>query len=161
MHTHGHGNSRFTVAIHALGLAMVARGEAEGEAITSERLAERVRVHPVHVRRVLGALREAGLVTSQPGPGGGWRLTRPAAEVTLRDVYRAVEPDPLFSAPDANADCPVGRLLPFVLDACFREAQEAMEERLARVTIADVVEAVRTAGCLAAGARGLVTSVRI
>jgi Rrf2 family protein len=141
-----HGNNRFGVAVHVLALARVAMDEAAGVAITSERMAESVRAHPVHVRRVLGALREAGLVTSQPGPGGGWKLTRPPEAITLRDIYRAVEHEPLFGVPQQpSEDCPVSRCIPGVLASCFREAEAALEERLGQVTIADVIGAVRTA----------------
>ena len=139
-----HSNSRFAVAIHVLALAKVAMDEAMGVAITSERMAESVRAHPVHVRRVLGALREAELVTSQPGPGGGWRLTRSPEEITLRDIYRAVEHEPLFGLPKhPGQDCPMSQCLPGILANCFQEAEAAMEERLAQVTIADVIGAVR------------------
>jgi Rrf2 family protein len=155
-----HVNSRFAVAVHVLGLAMVASGEAhgetppsggrwreapEGETVTSERLAGIVNTNPVVVRRILGALREAGLVTSQPGPGGGWKLTRDAASITLRDVYKAVEGESVLSLPRhaPSAYCPFGDRLPEVLTACFQEAQAAMEHRLSQVTIADVLDAVR------------------
>ena len=137
-------NSRFAVAIHVLALARVAMEEATGVAVTSERMAESVCAHPVHVRRVLGSLREAGLVTSQPGPGGGWRLTHSPEEITLRDIYRAVEHEPLFGLPKRpSQDCPISQWLPGVLASCFQEAEAALEERLAQVTIADVVAAVR------------------
>ncbi len=139
-----YSNSRFAVAVHVLALARVAMEEAEGSAITSERMAESVRAHPVHVRRVLGGLREAGLVTSQPGPGGGWKLTRSPETITLRDIYRAVEHEPLFGLPKhPNEDCAMSMCLPGVLANCFEEAEAALEERLAQVTIADVIGAVR------------------
>jgi len=140
-----HVNSRFAVAVYALGLTLIAKAEAKGEAVTSERLASIVNTNPVVVRRVLGALREAGLVTSQPGPGGGWKLTRDAGSITLCDVYRAVEGEPTFSLPHRTPSegCPFGNRLPEVLEACFREAEAAMEHRLPQVTIADVLDAVR------------------
>ena len=140
-----HVNSRFAVAVHALGLTLIAKAEAKGEAVTSERLASIVNTNPVVVRRVLGALREAGLVTSQPGPGGGWKLTRDAASITLCDVYRAVEGECVFSLPHRTPSelCPFGDRLRDVLEACFREAEAAMEHRLSQVTIADVLDAVR------------------
>jgi Rrf2 family protein len=139
-----HVNSRFAVAVHVLGLAMVASAETHGEAVTSERLASIVNTNPVVVRRVLGALREAGLVTSQPGPGGGWKLTRDAASITLRDIYKAVEGESVLSLPHRPPSeyCPFGVRLPEVLTACFQEAQAAMEERLSQVSIADVLDAV-------------------
>jgi Rrf2 family protein len=139
-----YGNSRFAVAIHVLALARVAMEEAAGVAVTSERMAESVCAHPVHVRRVLGALREAGLVTSQPGPGGGWRLSRAPEAITLRDIFRAVEHEPLFGLPKGpSQDCPISRCLPGVLATCFQDAEAALEERLAQVTVADVIGAVR------------------
>ena len=139
-----HTNSRFGVAVYVLAMAKVAMEEREGVPITSERMAEVVNAHPVHVRRVLGALREADLVTSQPGPGGGWRLTRPPEAITLRDVYLAIEHEPLLGLPRSpNPDCPMGQCLPGVLATCFQEAEAALEERLAQVTIADVIGAVR------------------
>ena len=117
-------NQRFAVAVHVLALARVAKEEAAGSAITSERLAESVGAHPVHVRRVLGTLREAGLVTSQSGPGGGWRLTRAPEDINLCDIYRAVDHDPLFALPapppGQSVDCRVGQCMPAVLTTCFR-----------------------------------------
>jgi Rrf2 family protein len=137
-------NSKFAVAIHVLALAKVAASAGRGEAITSEQMAESVNTNPVVVRRILGSLREAGLVSSQPGPGGGWRLTRPADQITLQDVYRGLVDAPIFTLPrsEPNAACPVGSRLPHILETCFREAEAAMEERLASVTIADVIDAV-------------------
>jgi Rrf2 family protein len=140
-------NQRFAVAVHVLALARVAKEELAGTAITSERLAESVGAHPVHVRRVLGTLREAGLVTSQPGPGGGWKLTRAPEEITLNDIYRAVEHEPIFALPThppgTSVDCPVGQCLPGVLTTCLQEAEAALQARLAQVTIADLIGAVR------------------
>lgn len=138
-------NSRFAVAIHVLALARVALEEENGVAITSERMAESVKAHPVHVRRVLGGLREAGLVTSQPGPGGGWRLTRPPETISLCDIYRAVEHEPLFALPKPSqeGECTVGQCLPAILTTCFQDAEAAIEERLGRLTLADIIGAVR------------------
>ncbi|HEX8852924.1 MAG TPA: Rrf2 family transcriptional regulator, partial [Pyrinomonadaceae bacterium] len=79
-------NSRFAVAVHALTLLAWA-GE---EPVKSEYLACSVNTNPVVIRRILCALARAGLVTSQTGASGGSRLARPAAEITLREVYRAV-----------------------------------------------------------------------
>jgi Rrf2 family protein len=137
-------SSRFAVAIHLLALARVAKGDSVGIPITSEQMAESVNTNPVVIRRILGTLREAGLVASQPGPGGGWRLSRTPGEITLRDVYRAVESEPLFALPrrEPNAECTVGRELPGVLETCFRHAEAALEAQLAEVSLADVIDSV-------------------
>jgi Rrf2 family protein len=139
------GSTRLAVAIQLLALA---RGghDASGECpVTSEHLAELVNTNPVVIRRILGPLREAGLVTSQPGPGGGWRLTRPPAEITLRDVYRAIDADRATAAPArmAASECPVGRCLSGMLSSCYQAAEEALEAKLAQVTVADVIRSAR------------------
>lgn len=138
-------NSRFAVAIQVLALARGGHGASCGCPVTSEHLAELVNTNPVVIRRILGPLREAGLVSSQPGPGGGWRLTRPPAEITLRDVYRAIEADRSFAAPErmAASECPVGRCLSGVLNSCYQAAEEALEAKLAQVTVADVIRSAR------------------
>lgn len=137
-------SSRFAVAIHVLALARVAKGEFAGSPVTSEQMAESVNTNPVVIRRILGTLREAGLVVSQPGPGGGWRLSRTPGEITLRDVYRAVESEPLFALPrrEPNTECAVGRMLPGVLETCFRDAEAALEAQLSEITVADVIDSV-------------------
>ncbi|PRX96663.1 Rrf2 family transcriptional regulator [Allonocardiopsis opalescens] len=129
-------SSRSAVAIH--GLTMLAR--SDGFQLTSAEIAESLASNPVLVRRVLGGLRDAGLVRSTEGRGGGWSLARPAREITLYDAYAAVEAGPVLSRhphPPSEA-CLVGRHMQVLLEAEFRDAEQAMEERLGRTTIADL-----------------------
>jgi Rrf2 family protein len=135
-------NTRFGLAVYAVALANLLQRSSTGDrTVTSEQLAEDANRNPVVVRRLLGPLRDAGLLTSQPGPGGGWRLTRPAGEITLRDIYLALEDEPLFAIPASkrDTDCPLGDGFPTRLSACFRAAEEALELHLGQVTLADVM----------------------
>jgi Rrf2 family protein len=136
-----HGSERFTTAIHALALVLVAEGERIGRPVTSEEMAVNVGAHPVHVRRVLGRLRTAGLVGSQSGPGGGWMLTRPAEEITLLDVFRAIEGEGLSGSTgrDMHGCCRFAPELPRSLDRCLQRAQDAYEREMADVSLADVI----------------------
>jgi len=135
-------NSRFTVAIHVLTLL----ASSEGEPLTSEYMAGSVNTNPVVIRRVLGRLRDANLVRSHPGPGGGWHLARPARGITLRDVYRAVEDGGVFAmhASEPNPRCPVGASIQQILGGRFDDAQHALEARLQRTRISDLLGEVRT-----------------
>jgi Rrf2 family protein len=132
-------NSRFAVAVHVL--TLLARGQEGEPPVTSEYIASSVNTNPVVIRRVLGSLRAAHLVSSQGGNGGGWQLIRAPAAITLRDVYRAMEAEPPFAlhhrAPNPN--CPVGRHIQQALNGRFAAAARAMEAELARTTIADVL----------------------
>jgi Rrf2 family protein len=137
-------SSRFTVAIHIL--TLLAQG-AEGDApTTSEFIAGSVNTNPVVIRRLLAALRKARLVRSRGGPGGGWTLVVPARRISLGDVYRAVEDEPLFplhpSVP--NPRCPVGRTIQTALCVPYRNARRAVERDLGRTTIAHLLKEVRT-----------------
>lgn len=131
-------SSRFAVATHILTLLTLHREEP----LTSEYIAGSVNTNPVVIRRVLGDLRAAGLVGSQSGNGGGWWIAGDPAAITLRDVYRAVEGDallPLHHRPP-NPECLVGKNIQQALTRHIDAAQHALEEELARTTIADMLQ---------------------
>ncbi len=130
-------SSRFAVAVHLLTLL----GASGGEPVTSERLASSANTNPAVIRRLLCRLSRAGLTTSRLGTGGGALLARPAAEITLLDVYRAVEGGALFTMHRGRPsdECPVGRHIQSVLGATTRAAQRALESVLERRTVADVL----------------------
>jgi Rrf2 family protein len=135
---------RFGVAVHIIALTLIGNGWLMGERATSERMAQSVNTNPVVVRRIMGSLRDAGLVASQGGPGGGWKLLRPPEDTTLLDIFTAVEGEVQFGlhARPANAFCPVGASMPHILAGHFRDAEAAMERYLDQVTLADVLQEV-------------------
>ncbi len=135
-------NSRFAVAVHILTLLAV-KGDRN---ISSDEIASSVNTNPVIIRRLLGMLRKAGLVVAQEGSSGGARLACSADEITLLDVYRAVQDQTLFPLhprkPDPN--CLVGGNITDVLQQVIGEAQAQMEKVLAGVSIADVRQSIVT-----------------
>lgn len=132
-------NSQLTLAAHILGmLAFIERAEAR--LVTSEELAASIGTNPVVVRRVLGHLRRAGLVTSKRGAGGGSALAQPANRVTLRDAYEAVSQgeatELLPRHPgELGVTCHVAPVLAQVLDELYADAERALLERLESVDI--------------------------
>lgn len=147
-------STRFAVAVHTL----TAVALHEGRPVTSEELAASVRTNPSLIRRLLSMLAEAQLTTAQLGAGGGALLARPAGQITLLAVYRAVEESELFTVHRTPPDqmCPIGcNILPVLAQTTCR-AQQALEAELERVTIADVVhDVVERYECRPAGvARG-------
>ncbi len=128
-------SGKFAMAVHAL--AVLAQ-DAEG--YPSEYLAGSVNTHAVFLRRVLRRLAEGGLIQAREGRGGGYRLARPAGEVTLAEVYRLVEPDgPLAPSPcEPNARCPVGAGMRAAFAAASDRARAGVEAALAAQTVADV-----------------------
>ncbi|MBB6634420.1 Rrf2 family transcriptional regulator [Cohnella thailandensis] len=129
-------SSRFSVAAHILTLIH----QSEGTRITSEYIASSVNTNPVVIRRILGMLSKAGLVRTSAGVAGA-TLARPLGEITMLDVYRAVQPEQeeLFSMHEhPNPACPVGRNIQASLDGVFTGAQRALEAELASVTMEQV-----------------------
>ena len=136
--------TRFAVAVHIL---LLLATEPAGQA-TSGRIAESVGTNPVVIRRLAGQLARAGLVRIRRGPGGA-ELARPASSITLADVWAAMRRPglpllPTHRGPQQGADA-LGRLVPRLLRGVLDEAERAMEQRLATVTLASLQAQLATA----------------
>ena len=109
---------------------------------TSEQISKMISTNPVVVRRMMGGLRDRGIVTSEKGHGGGWKLARPLTDVTLRDVYEAVGAPPLFNiGPNADPpDCLVEKAVDTRLDASLREAEARLLAQFAEIRVEDVAQ---------------------
>ena len=132
--------SKFTAAVHILTCIEVFGGEMR---VTSDFLSGSTGVNAVIVRNVLGQLREAGIVETRQGSGGA-HLAMPLNEITLYDVYMAVEcvdnDEGLFHFHEnPNAKCPVGRNIHKSMDGRLQAAQAALENELKSTTLAQVV----------------------
>ncbi len=106
----------------------------------SEDLARSVSTNPSVIRALLSRLADAGLSSAQMGVGGGAVLAKPASKISLFDVYRAVEDCEIFSLhrsqPDEN--CVVGRYIQAAMRPALDRARAALEDELAKVSIADI-----------------------
>lgn len=130
-------SSRFAVAVHVLSLM----AWAEDEPLKSEQVAESVNTNAVVIRRMLCELAESKLVVSQSGAMGGSKLAREPEQITLLDIYQAVEMRGVFSLHrhPPNRHCPVGVNIGTVLNEVLDEVDSAVEGVLANITIRDVV----------------------
>lgn len=131
-------SSRFTIAVHVLVCIETFKSDYK---VTSDFLASSVNINPVIIRRLLQQLKAAGIIRVVRGTGGT-DMARPAAQITLLDVYRAVESvdgGELFRFHEnPNPLCPVGRNIHAVLDVALEKAQRAMEKELESITIQDI-----------------------
>lgn len=136
-------NTQFAVAAHVLTLLASPAAELQ----SSEVMATSVGTNPVHIRRVLARLREAGVVASRPGPHGGWELLREPEQITLADVWRIVHgDDQVLGVHEASPDCVLGRRIQADLEDIDRRALAAIEEELEATTLADLAAGVPVAG---------------
>ena len=128
-------SARLSVALHAL-VHLVDKPDA----VTSTILSECLMTNPVVVRRVMGELREAGIVSSAKGHDGGWRLTRPPAEVSLQDVHAALGETLLLRAESDPGDtaCTIVRTVDRVMTDFLADAEALLAARLKRISLADL-----------------------
>lgn len=128
-------DSRLSGVLHVL--LHMAENDA---ALTSEALAKAMATNPVVIRRVLGGLRDRGLVRSERGYGGGWTLARPLAEITLHDVYEALGQPTLLAIGNRTEapECLVEQAVNAALGGVFREAETVLLAGLSAVTLAEL-----------------------
>src|SRR5512141_1827120 len=126
------------MAVHALAVLAQSR-----DGYPSAYVAGSVNTHAVFLRRILGDLVAAGLVTAREGRAGGYALARPADRITLADIYAAVEPGgPLAPAPaEPSCRCPVGAGMREAFDDAARLALRGMLAGLRERTVADLARA--------------------
>lgn len=131
-------NSRLSLALHTL-------GHMAGDPTqmrTSADIAEHAGTNPVVVRRVLGKLREAGLLASEKGHAGGWRLARAPEDITLADVYLALDESLVASSEQGEiSTCSIENILQRKVASVLEDIERSLVERLAATTIAQVQEA--------------------
>lgn len=133
-------SSRMTIAVHLLTLVAL---DETGTPVTSDRIAGSVGVNPVIIRKTLSQLKKAGLIEVARGRGG-ITILRPLHDITLYDVYQAVESlgqsQQLFSFHDnPNPACPIGNNIHGALDDKLTAAQDALENQLRKTSLAQIV----------------------
>lgn len=112
----------------------------QGESVQIRVISERQAIPARYLEQIFQRLRRAGLVSSKRGPGGGYTLARPAAEITLREVVEAVE-GPLEEAADME---PAGAGPSLRPDFLWRALAEQLGEVLDGTSVEDLCrEAVR------------------
>lgn len=127
-----------TKSDYALRALIELAAEPADRAITADELGRRQEIPHGFLQTILGDLRKADILLSQRGKSGGWRLARPADQVTIADVIRAVD-GPLVSVYGVRPESVsyVGRAE--VLKPVWVAARDALREVLETVTIAALV----------------------
>jgi Rrf2 family protein len=128
-------NSKLSSTLHIL----VHMAEAREGIQTSEQLASFIHTNPVVVRRTIAGLREAGIVASARGHGGGWQLARAPETISLAEICTALGETLLpFSTEPETPGCLVEQAVIAALDDFRAEAERLLLQKLARVTLADI-----------------------
>ena len=121
-------------AVRAL-IEIAARADAAP--VSSEELGRLQDIPAGFLQSILADLRRAGIVRSQRGQHGGWRLARDAAEVTVADVVRAVD-GPLVSVHGQRPEEVDYNAAAGSLQLVWIAARSSLREVLEQVSIADL-----------------------
>jgi len=130
-------NTQFPIAVHI----MAALGFRRGEDTASALLAGSVNTSPSFVRRVLAKLSRAGLVETATGRAGACWLAKKAKDISLLDIYQAVDAPKAFSIHGYSAQkaCPVSCHIKSALEKALARTQKAMETSLRETSLARII----------------------
>jgi Rrf2 family protein len=133
-------NTHFTIAVHLMTILALFKDEPA----PSSRLAESVSTNPAFLRQLIGEMKEAGFVTTKLGAGGGTLLSKPADQIRLLDIYRAIEGEVELKAhhTDCNSKCMVASEIGNIFHELSNEIDHGIAEVLSRTTIADLAKRV-------------------
>lgn len=129
-----------SIAVHCLIFIYEAKGRVK---VTSSLLAESTGCNPVVIRNILSALKKAGLITVPRGTGGAALCTEPS-QITLYQIYAALEPDGITSLigihPCENRPCPVAQNIRSVLQKPYHKIEDAIRQTMESVTLQSMIE---------------------
>ncbi|MCU0906586.1 MAG: Rrf2 family transcriptional regulator [Rhodobacteraceae bacterium] len=128
-------DSRLSSVLHAL----LHMAEHDGP-MTSEALGQCLGANPVVVRRTMGLLRDAGLVRSERGHAGGWRIAADLETVSLRALHDALGRPAIHALGHRHEapSCLVEQAVNAALGQALAEAEALLMDRFAKVTLADL-----------------------
>jgi DNA-binding IscR family transcriptional regulator len=88
----------------------------------------------------MGYLRQAGIVTSERGHSGGWRIHADLGSVTLRQLHEALGEPATFAIGNRNEtpECLVEQTVNAALEGTFAEAEALLLTRFSEITLADL-----------------------
>ncbi len=128
-----------SVAVHCLIFIHEAKGKAR---VTSALLAQSTGCNPVIIRNALSALKKAGLITVALGTGGA-ELAKNAEDISLYDIYNALEPDGLSSVIGIhnckNRPCPVAQNIAYVLAEPYEKIEESIRKTMQSIRLQELI----------------------
>lgn len=128
-------STRLSDALHILVFVALYDGS-----VSSAQIAESVHTHPSFVRQIVSKLKAAGIVTGMRGKPCT-TLARPKEDISMLDVYMAVEGDKSLLHLDihTNPECGVGVNIQYAIGEYYEDIQRAASEEMARISLADII----------------------
>lgn len=128
-------SKRFPLAVHSLLFVAVLSPKKR---VTSALVSESTGTNAVTVRNIFLDLSHNGLLIASAGKNGGVHLAKEPKDITLWDIYQAVETkdvDEIFTTYEGCSDCPVGQNFYQILYPHMKSAIDAMKMDMEKVTL--------------------------
>lgn len=108
--------------------------------LSSTVIADSIQTNPAFVRQIMMKLKKAGLMSSVNGHAKP-SLAKPAEEITLLDIYKAVEGNkPLLHLDThTNPECGVGINIQLALQEYYNEIQRGTETHMSGISLQDII----------------------
>ncbi|MGZ3765723.1 MAG: Rrf2 family transcriptional regulator [Mucilaginibacter sp.] len=128
-------NGRFPIAVHILTLL----SKADDELLSSDHIAGSININPALARKEISNLRNHGLIISKEGKSGGYSLSKPSQNISLKDIYESVRNQPVLGLAKntPNPDCPVGKQINKNIDKLYTDLDITLLTKLSTISLAD------------------------
>lgn len=132
-------NTHFSISIHVL-TTLASLGNPT---ISSTDLAANAGTNAAFLRHVVRSLKAAGLINSKGGNGGGIQLAKLPDQISVGDVYRAIEGTAQIAVHTCapNSACSATSNFPQTMSEISRRVDSGITSELDQLTIADLVDA--------------------
>lgn len=129
-------STRTADAVHMLVLINLNESDT-----SSAGLAKSIATNPAHIRKLMAQLKKAGLIDSKRGVASA-RLTRKAEEISLLDIYQAVEGNKQILHLDThtNPECQAGVHIQLALQDYYDVLQNSFQQQLSQISLENIVE---------------------
>jgi len=121
-----------SIALHA----MIMLSDNPNRLVRIREIADTFKVSEAHLAKVLNRLAKSGLVIAKRGPSGGYKLNKPAKEISLKEIYETIEGKLeenrcLFGISVCEGTgCTIGDF--------FTKTSQQVEEKLSKTKLSDI-----------------------
>ena len=133
-------STKCSIAVHCLIFIFEA---GEDVKVTSNLLAQSTGSNPVVIRNILSALKKGGIITVARGTGGA-QLCKEPSEITLYQIYCALEPDGLSTLigihPCDGRPCPVAQNIRKVLQKPYHAIEASIQQTMEGITLQSMLD---------------------
>ena len=120
----------------------------EKDLVTVRNIASRQEISEKYIEQIIGLLNKAGLVRSQRGAAGGYRLAMAPEQITAGQVLRVTEGDiDVVECTGNNGSAPCSRLHECATSDIWKEIKSAVEGVVDNITMADLVQNYQAKSC--------------